>query len=232
MEKVTRYLIWPSEQVTGKAKSYALENKALAALFIHTLAGELQREIITWLVENFEFIFVTGDDTSMGQLELISTAIMDGWMAGLGATLPPNTDAFGQLLTDYTNQILRQSSATLTKSKKKALRTALDELTHRMPSLLAIDHPCAQRQIANGHYLVELIYEEEDHIIKHLAIGVGKHELGRNDTSILSTSRKLALARRADGTRARYSRLYSTLAMKVPASREVERGGQLKDVKA
>lgn len=45
----------------------------------------------------------------------------------------------------------------------------------------------------------------------------------------------LALARTADGTRARYSRLYRTLAMKVPALRdlvnELEKGGVLKDVK-
>lgn len=46
----------------------------------------------------------------------------------------------------------------------------------------------------------------------------------------------LALARTADGTRARYSRLYRTLAMKVPALRdlvgELEKGGVLKDVKS
>ncbi|XP_019177353.1 PREDICTED: kinesin-like protein KIN-14B isoform X2 [Ipomoea nil] len=46
----------------------------------------------------------------------------------------------------------------------------------------------------------------------------------------------LALARTADGTRARYSRLYRTLAMKVPALRdlisELEKGGVLKDMKS
>lgn len=46
----------------------------------------------------------------------------------------------------------------------------------------------------------------------------------------------LALARTADGTRARYSRLYRTLAMKVPSLREVvgelEKGGVLKDVRS
>lgn len=45
----------------------------------------------------------------------------------------------------------------------------------------------------------------------------------------------LALARTADGTRARYSRLYRTLAMKVPSLRdlvsELEKGGVLKDVR-
>lgn len=46
----------------------------------------------------------------------------------------------------------------------------------------------------------------------------------------------LAVARTADGTRARYSRLYRTLAMKVPALRdlvgELEKGGGLKDVRS
>jgi len=46
----------------------------------------------------------------------------------------------------------------------------------------------------------------------------------------------LALARSADGTRARYSRLYRTLASKVPALREIvaemERGGVFKDVRS
>ena len=46
----------------------------------------------------------------------------------------------------------------------------------------------------------------------------------------------LALARTADGTRARYSRLYRTLAMKVPSLRdlvtELEKGGVLKDVRS
>jgi len=46
----------------------------------------------------------------------------------------------------------------------------------------------------------------------------------------------LALARTADGTRARYSRLYRTLASKVPALKEIvaemERGGVFKDVRS
>lgn len=46
----------------------------------------------------------------------------------------------------------------------------------------------------------------------------------------------LSLARTADGTRARYSRLYRTLAMKVPSLRdlvgELEKGGVLKDVRS
>jgi hypothetical protein len=46
----------------------------------------------------------------------------------------------------------------------------------------------------------------------------------------------LALARTADGTRARYSRLYRTLASKVPPLKEIvaemERGGVFKDVRS
>jgi len=30
---------------------------------------------------------------------------MDGWMAGLGAAQLPNTDALGQLLSEYTKRI-------------------------------------------------------------------------------------------------------------------------------
>ncbi|KAJ6288277.1 hypothetical protein OIU76_024293, partial [Salix suchowensis] len=104
------------QQVTGgklreiqeEAKSFAIGNKALAALFVHTPAGELQRQIRSWLAENFEFLSVTGDDALggiTGQLELLSTAIMDGWMAGLGAALPPSTDALGQLLSEYAKRV-------------------------------------------------------------------------------------------------------------------------------
>lgn len=91
-----------------EAKSFAIGNKALAALFVHTPAGELQRQIRLWLAENFEFLSVTADDVSGGtggQLELLSTAIMDGWMAGLGAAVPPHTDALGQLLSEYAKRV-------------------------------------------------------------------------------------------------------------------------------
>lgn len=44
----------------------------------------------------------------------------------------------------------------LSKSKKKALLEALEELNERMPSLLDVDHPCAQREIATAHQLVEV----------------------------------------------------------------------------
>jgi hypothetical protein len=45
---------------------------------------------------------------------------------------------------------------TLSKSKKKTLLVSLDELGERMPSLLNIDHPCAQRQIAEARRMVEV----------------------------------------------------------------------------
>ena len=44
----------------------------------------------------------------------------------------------------------------LRRSKKKALLESLDELSERMPSLLDIDHPCAQRQIAEARSIVEV----------------------------------------------------------------------------
>ncbi|KAL6959447.1 Kinesin-like protein KIN-14B, variant 2 [Sarracenia purpurea var. burkii] len=238
-------------EITEEAKSFAVGNKALAALFVHTPAGELQRQIRSWLAENFEFLSVTGDDAvggTTGQLELLSTAIMDGWMAGLGAALPPSTDALGQLLSEYSKRvytsqlqhlkdiagtlateeaedssqvaklrsalesvdlkrrkilqqmrsdfalltledggspirnpstaaedarlaslisldgimkqvkdIIRQSSVSkLARSKKRVLLASLDELAERMPSLLDIDHPCAQKHIADARRLVEV----------------------------------------------------------------------------
>ncbi|KAK8644447.1 hypothetical protein V6N13_123753, partial [Hibiscus sabdariffa] len=397
------------QQVTGgklreiqeEAKSFAVGNKALAALFVHTPAGELQRQIRSWLAENFEFLSITGDEASggtTGQLELLSTAIMDGWMAGLGAALPPNTDALGQLLSEYAKRVftsqlqhlkdiagtlateeaddaaqvaklrsalesvdhkrrkilqqMRNDAALLTlengsspiqnpstaaedarlaslisldsilkqlkdiarqssvssmgRSKKKAMLASLDELDERMPSLLDIDHPCAQRQIANARRLVEAIREEDDPAQAidsarkpSMELGSGTEtdvaqwnvlqfntgsttpfiiKCGANSNSelVIKADAKvqepkggeivrvvprpsvlenlsldemkqvfselpealslLALARTADGTRARYSRLYRTLAMKVPSLRdlvgELEKGGILKDVKS
>lgn len=385
-------------EITEEAKNFAVGNKALAALFVHTPAGELQRQIRSWLAENFEFLSVTGDDAmagTAGQLELLSTAIMDGWMAGLGAALPPSTDALGQLLSEYTKRVytsqlqhlkdiagtlameaaedpaqvaklrsalesvdhkrrkilqqMKGESALLTleggglpipnpstaaedarlaslisldgiltqvkditrhasinslsKSKKRAMLTSLDELAEQMPSLLDIDHPCAQRQISEARSIVESAVEEEDrfqssHAHKPSDFGYAAEtdvsqwnvlqfntgsttpfiiKCGANSNSelVVKADAKvqepkggeivrvvprptvlenmtleeikhvffelpealslLALARTADGTRARYSRLYRTLAMKVPALRdlvsELEKGGVLKDVK-
>ncbi|KAI5419284.1 kinesin-like protein KIN-14B [Lathyrus oleraceus] len=388
-------------EITEEAKSFAIGNKALAALFVHTPAGELQRQIRSWLAESFDFLSVSGNDAtggSTGQLELLSTAIMDGWMAGLGAALPPNTDALGQLLFEYSKRvytsqlqhlkdiagtlateeaedaaqvaklrsalesvdhkrrkilqqmrsdvalltledggspilnpstaaedarlaslisldgilkqiknITRQSSVNiLSKSKKRALLASLDELKEQMPSLLEIDHPCAQSQIANACGMVESIPEEDDCIqdLSHVRkpstdLGMGSEidvaqwnvlqfntgtatpfiiKCGANSNSELVIKAEarvqepkggeivrvaprplvleslnldemkqifselpealslLALARTADGTRARYSRLYKTLASKVPSLRdlvnELEKGGALKDVRS
>lgn len=385
-------------EITEEAKSFAIGNKALAALFVHTPAGELQRQIRSWLAENFEFLSITGDDGvggTTGQLELLSTAVMDGWMAGLGAARPPTTDALGQLLSEYAKRvytsqlqhlkdiagtlateeaedavqvaklrsalesvdhkrrkilqqmrsdvalvtledggspvrnpstaaedarlaslisldgilkqvkdITRQSSvSTISKSKKKALLASLDELEERMPSLLGIDHPCAQQQIADARRMVETIAEEDDHLQESpkLSSEVGSTgdtdvaqwnvlqfntgstspfiiKCGANSKSELVVKAEarvqepkggeivrvvprptflenmsleeikqvlsqlpealslLTLARTSDGTRARYSRLYRTLAMKVPSLRdlvgELEKGGVLKDVRS
>ncbi|XP_042451398.1 kinesin-like protein KIN-14L isoform X1 [Zingiber officinale] len=96
-------------EITEEAKAFAIGNKALAALFVHTPAGELQRQIRSWLVENYDFLSVVGADSISGnstsQLELLSTAIMDGWMAGLGIARFPSTDALGQLLSKYTKRV-------------------------------------------------------------------------------------------------------------------------------
>ncbi|KHN22834.1 Geminivirus Rep-interacting motor protein [Glycine soja] len=456
-------------EITEEAKSFAIGNRALAALFVHTPAGELQRQIRSWLAESFEFLSLTGEDASggsTGQLELLSTAIMDGWMAGLGAALPPHTDALGQLLFEYSKRVYtsqlqhlkdiagtlateeaedaaqvaklrsalesvdhkrrklefenpsalllctlarlrhpgeaatpatlqhrqvpppppcpgaRCESATLfipffpntlrvcdtvslleilqqmksdialltlenggfpiqnpstaaedarlaslisldsilkqikdmtrlssvnilTKSKKKTMLASLNELTEQMPSLLEIDHPCAQRHIADARYMVESIPEEDDPIqdISHdrmpsTDLGSGSEtdvtqwnvlqfntgstspfiiKCGANSNSELVIKADarvqepkggeivrvaprpsvldnmsldemkqifnelpealslLALARTADGTRARYSRLYWTLATKVPSLKdlvgELEKGAALRDVR-
>eukprot|EP00262_Sarcandra_glabra_P005102 TRINITY_DN1640_c0_g1_i2.p1 TRINITY_DN1640_c0_g1~~TRINITY_DN1640_c0_g1_i2.p1 ORF type:complete len:763 (-),score=171.57 TRINITY_DN1640_c0_g1_i2:200-2488(-) len=382
-------------EISEEAKSFAVGNKALAALFVHTPAGELQRQIRSWLAENFDFLSVTGGDATgeAGQLELLSAAIMDGWMAGLGTAQPPSTDALGQLLSEYAKRVytsqlqhlkdiagtlameeaedsvqvnklrsalesvdhkrrkilqqMRSDSALLTKEeggspihnpstaaedarlaslisldgifklvkdimrqasvnslttkKKRAMLASLDELVERMPSLLDIDHPCAQRQIDDARSAVESITEEEDHEeALHSSAGwvsSGDTEVtqwnvlqfntgtttpfiircGANSNSELvikadarvedpkggeiirvaprpsalanmnldemkqvfsqlpESLSSLALARTADGTRARYSRLYRTLAMKVPSLRdlvaELEKGGALKDVR-
>ncbi|KAE9614469.1 putative minus-end-directed kinesin ATPase [Lupinus albus] len=387
-------------EITEEAKSFAVGNKALAALFVHTPAGELQRQIRSWLAENFDFLSVTGNhgsEDSTGHLELLSTAIMDGWMAGLGAALPPHTDALGQILYEYSKRvytsqlqhlkdiagtlateeaedtaqvaklrsalesvdhkrkkimqqirsdvalltlenvgspiqnpstaaedsrlaslisldgILKQikditrlsSGNTLSKSKKRTMIASLDELTKQMPSLLEIDHPCAQRHIAEARHIVESIPEEDDHVqdLSHaprqstnpafgseidvaqwnvLQFNTGANlpfiiKCGANSNSELvikadarvqepkgaeivrvaprpsilenmsleemklvfselpESLTLLALARTADGTRARYSRLYKTLASKVPSLKdlvgELEKGGALGDAK-
>ncbi|XP_022631459.1 kinesin-like protein KIN-14B isoform X3 [Vigna radiata var. radiata] len=387
-------------EISEEAKSFAIGNKALAALFVHTPAGELQRQIRSWLAEKFDFLSIMGNDVpggTNGQLELISTAILDGWMAGLGSALSSQTDALGQLLFEYSRRVytsqlqhlkdiagtlateeaedaaqvaklrsalesvdhkrrkilqqMRSDVALLTlenggspvqnfstaaedarlaslisldrilkqvkditklstvntieKSKKRTVLGSLDKLTEQMSSLLEIDHPCAQRYIADARRVVESIPEEDDRIqnLSHsrmpstdtgsgsgtdvaqwnvLQFNTGNTssfiiKCGANSNSELiikaearvqepkggeivrvaprpsilenlsleemkqvfaelpEALRLLALARTADGTRARYSRLYRTLAMKVPSLRdlvsELEKGGALKDVR-
>ncbi|KAI5669764.1 hypothetical protein M9H77_19617 [Catharanthus roseus] len=133
-------------EITEDAKSFAVGNRALAGLFVHTPAGELQRQIRNWLAENFDFLSVTEDATggSTGQLELLSTAIMDGWMAGLGAAQPPYTDALGQLLSEYAKRVynsqlqhLKDIAGTLAtevaedSAQVAKLRSALESVDHK-----------------------------------------------------------------------------------------------------
>ncbi|XP_074337871.1 kinesin-like protein KIN-14B isoform X2 [Apium graveolens] len=385
-------------EITDEAKAFAVGNKALAALVVHTPTGELLRQISSWLADNFDFLSVTSDEGPTGQIELLSTAITDGWMAGLGVAMPPSTDALGQLLGEYAKRvynsqlqhlkdiagtlateiaedslqvaklrsalesvdhkrrkllqqmrndealltlqdggspirnpstaaedarlaslisldvilkqvkdIIRQSSVnTLAKSKKRAILASLDELEERMPSLLDMDHPCAQMHIAEARHAVERISEEDDVVQETpdaskvtaefgsgpeidvaqwnvLQFNTGSTtpfiiKCGANSNSELVIKADarvedpksgeivrvvprptilenmtleemkgvfgqlpealslLSLARTSDGTRARYSRLYRTLAMKVPALRdlvgELEKGGELKDVRS
>jgi uncharacterized protein YgbK (DUF1537 family) len=78
------------------------------SLYVSATAGELQRQIRGWLAENFDFLSLTGGETVGGvtsHLELLSTAILDGWMSGLGIPAQPSTDALGQLLSDYTKMV-------------------------------------------------------------------------------------------------------------------------------
>ncbi|XP_010277484.1 PREDICTED: kinesin-like protein KIN-14B isoform X1 [Nelumbo nucifera] len=139
-------------EITEEAKSFAVGNKSLAALFVHTPAGELQRQIRSWLAENFEFLSVTGADAiggTAGQLELLSTAIMDGWMAGLGAAVPPSTDALGQLLSEYARRVytsqlqhLKDIAGTLATEEAEdpaqvaKLRSALESVDHKRRKIL------------------------------------------------------------------------------------------------
>ncbi|KAI3451233.1 hypothetical protein Pfo_007898 [Paulownia fortunei] len=138
-------------ETTEEAKSFAVGNKALAALFVHTAAGELQRQIRNWLAENFDFLSVTDDTVAgaTGQLELLSTAIMDGWMAGLGAAQPPNTDALGQLLSKYARRVyisqlqhLKDIAGTLAtevaedSAQVAKLRSALESVDHKRRKIL------------------------------------------------------------------------------------------------
>ncbi|KAJ1399539.1 P-loop containing nucleoside triphosphate hydrolase [Sesbania bispinosa] len=139
-------------EITEEAKTFAIGNKALAALFVHTPAGELQRQIRSWLAEKFDFLSVTGNDApggTTGQLELISTAIMDGWMAGLGAALPPHTDALGQLLFEYSKRIytsqlqhLKDIAGTLATEEAEdatqvtKLLSALESVDHKRRKIL------------------------------------------------------------------------------------------------
>ncbi|KAG5050783.1 hypothetical protein JHK87_002981 [Glycine soja] len=148
-------------EISEEAKNFAIGNKALAALFVHTPAGELQRQIRFWLAEKFDFLSVMGNDApggTTGQLELISTAIMDGWMAGLGSALPPQTDALGQLLFEYSKRVytsqvqhLKDISGTLATEEAEdaaqvaKLRSALESVDHKRRKVFFVSLEMDQR---------------------------------------------------------------------------------------
>ncbi|XP_074587966.1 kinesin-like protein KIN-14L [Curcuma longa] len=204
-------------EITEEAKAFAIGNKALAALFVHTPAGELQRQIRSWLAENYDFLSVAGADSisgnSTGQLELLSTAIMDGWMAGLGTAQPPSTDALGQLLSEYTKQVyssqlqhLKDIAGTLATEEAEdiahvnKLRSALESVDHKRKKILQqmrsdsalltkeqggspIRNPSTAAEDARLASLISL-----DTILKEV-----KEILRQTSTSLLTKSKKKAM---------------------------------------
>ncbi|KAL3677617.1 hypothetical protein R1sor_027565 [Riccia sorocarpa] len=131
-------------ETSEDARYYAIGNKALAALFVHTPAGELQRQIRAWLAQNIDPLASPNGEAVEAQLESLSTAIMDGWMSGLGVPQRPSTDALGQLLSDYTKlvytselQHLKDISATLATEEAEdlaqvaQLRSGLESVEHK-----------------------------------------------------------------------------------------------------
>lgn len=140
------------KETTEEARAFAIGNKGLASLFVHTPAGELQRQIRGWLAENFDFLSLTGEESIGGvtsHLELLSTAILDGWMSGLGVPAQPSTDALGQLLSDYTSMVytrqlqhLTDVAATLATEEAEdaaqvtKLRSALESVEHKRRKVL------------------------------------------------------------------------------------------------
>ncbi|RWW04434.1 hypothetical protein GW17_00032340 [Ensete ventricosum] len=278
-------------EITEEAKFFAIGNKALAALFVHTPAGELQRQIRSWLAENYDFLSVAGVDavggTTAGQLELLSTAIMDGWMAGLGTAQPPST-----LATEEAEELAHVKQRKEGGSPIRNPSTAAEDA--RLASLISLDAILKQvKLIPEGDS-----YDDEAQALQPYADSTSTTEIvsqwnvlqfntgstasfivkcGANSSSELVIKADarveepkggeiirvvprpsvlsdmsfedikkvfdqlpeaislLALARTADGTRARYSRLYRTLASKVPSLKdlvaELDKGGVLKDVR-
>ncbi|KAI9084309.1 hypothetical protein K1719_033651 [Acacia pycnantha] len=142
-------------EITEVAKSFAIGKMVLAVLLVHTPA------VGSSLNCNF------------------------GWMTGLGASLPPNTDALGQCLYSSTavlealdallaslislDGILKQikditgqaNVVALSSSKRRTILASLDVLTRSVPSLLEIDHPCAQNKIADALRMFEEMLKKE-----------------------------------------------------------------------
>ncbi|CAN6542101.1 unnamed protein product [Malus baccata var. baccata] len=137
------------KEINEEAKSFAIANKALAAQFVHTPAGELQRQLRSWLAENFDFLSSTGEDASGGttsQLELLSTAIMD--------------DAHGQLLSEHSKRVyssqlqhLKDTAGTLASegaedaAQVAKLRSALESVDHKRRRSIPEEDDLLQEQL-------------------------------------------------------------------------------------
>ena len=70
-------------------------------MFAHTLAGELTSRLRSWIADHFEFLNITGYNGQPSETDVLTAAIMEGWMAGLGVTVLGSSDALGLLLSDY-----------------------------------------------------------------------------------------------------------------------------------
>lgn len=77
----------------------------MAALFAHNLAGELTSRLRSWIADHFEFLSITGYNEQQSETDVLTAAIMEGWMAGLGVTVQGSRDALGQLLSDYAGRV-------------------------------------------------------------------------------------------------------------------------------
>ncbi|GAQ85314.1 Kinesin [Klebsormidium nitens] len=133
-----------AEQVKQDARIYATGNKAMAALFAHTLAGELTSRLRSWIADHFEFLNITGFNGQPSETDVLTAAIMEGWMAGLGVTVLGSSDALGQLLSDYALKVyeaqlehLEDLAGTLASEEAEdlpaiaRLRAGLETIEHR-----------------------------------------------------------------------------------------------------
>eukprot|EP00850_Spirogloea_muscicola_P012622 SM000082S22864 [mRNA] locus=s82:305772:315537:- [translate_table: standard] len=142
------------KEISQEARTFAIGNRDLAAVFAHGEQEELRRRIRKWLAETFHFLSLnhTAEEVP-GDLELLTTSIMHGWLAGLGAAPPvaTATDVLGQLLSDYTKQSymqhiqhLKDVASTLATedaedmAAAQRVRTALESVEHKKRKVLQL----------------------------------------------------------------------------------------------